>query len=424
MSETRVGAAVEWRSHYMLPLVASLGYATSVIHIYGLSPYFEPLQQAFGWSRSQVTVGITIATVINGVCAIPVGMLVDRFGPRLVGLIGVLLTTFAFGLMGRATGQDGQWYFLWGLMALATLPVQATIWTSAVASRFEFSRGLALAVALSGAGVAGFIFPILGTYLIESYGWRDAFAAEGAIWAAVTFPLLFLFFRGANDKQRKRRRIVPKPSVLTGLSTIEAMRSFVYIRLFGACLLFTFTIIALVLHFLPILTDQGVSRVAAASVASLIGLFSIVGRLATGYLLDHIRASTVGAIAFLLPIVSCLLIQFAGAHPVAQVTAAVFIGLALGSEIDVVVYLTTRHFGLKNFGAIYGGLLAALSFGTAFGPLAAASVYDHYGSYSPFLMATIVFMALSSLGLATLPKPAFAVVQLEVAEPEVTARAQ
>jgi nitrate/nitrite transporter NarK len=54
---------------------------------------------------------LTIATVINGICAIPVGMLVDRFGPRSVGLVGVLLTTFTFGLMGTSTGQSGQWFF-------------------------------------------------------------------------------------------------------------------------------------------------------------------------------------------------------------------------------------------------------------------------------------------------------------------------
>src|SRR3546814_5671960 len=55
------------------------------------------------------------------------------------------------------------------------------------------------------------------------------------------------------------------------------------------------------------------------------------------------------------------------------------------SEIDVVVFLVSRHFGLKNFGGLYGGLLAALSIGTALGPLAAAQIYDRTGSYEMFL---------------------------------------
>ena len=83
---------------------------------------------------------LTIATFINAVFCIPVGALVDRLGPRLVGLLGVLLTAGAFALIGTATGDDGNWYLLWCIMAVATLPVQATIWTSAVASP---SRSLA-----------------------------------------------------------------------------------------------------------------------------------------------------------------------------------------------------------------------------------------------------------------------------------------
>ena len=60
---------MEWRQFGMLPVVAALGYATSVIHVYGLGPYIEPIQEAFGWSRTRVTSGLTIATVINAVFA-------------------------------------------------------------------------------------------------------------------------------------------------------------------------------------------------------------------------------------------------------------------------------------------------------------------------------------------------------------------
>jgi hypothetical protein len=54
-------------------------------------------------------------------------------------LIGVLTTSGAFALIGTATGGDHNWYLLWGLLALAALPAQSTIWTSAVASWFELS---------------------------------------------------------------------------------------------------------------------------------------------------------------------------------------------------------------------------------------------------------------------------------------------
>jgi hypothetical protein len=69
------------------------------------------------------------------------------------------------------------------------------------------------------------------------------------------------------------------------------------------------------------------------------------------------------------------------------------------------VYLTTRHFGLRSFGALYGGLLFAMSIGTALGPLAASQVFDLYGNYTGFLWLASGLMVLSSLSLATLPHP-------------------
>ena len=83
------------------------------------------------------------------------------------------------------------------------------------------------------------------------------------------------------------------------------------------------------------------------------------------------------------------------------------VGLTLGAEIDVIVYLATRHFGLKAFGALYGGLLVALSVGTATGPLAASAIFDRYGAYEPFLWATVGMMVVSSLFLLSLPRPQF-----------------
>ena len=74
----------------------------------------------------------------------------------------------------------------------------------------------------------------------------------------------------------------------------------------------------------------------------------------------------------------------------------------------MIVYLTTRHFGLRNFGTLYWGLLTALSLGTAFGPLAAAAVYDATGSYQPFLWLTVVSMLASATALASLPQAGLA----------------
>lgn len=392
----------EWRAHPMLPVAAALGYATSVIHIYGLGPYIEPVASSFGWSRTQVTVGLTIATLIQALMSVPVGLAVDRFGPRVLGVAGVLVTAGAFACIGSATGGTGNWYLLWLVMALATLPVQATVWTSAVATRFETSRGLAFAVTLCGASVAQALFPYLGARLIAAYGWQQAMAWQAGIWIALAFPVILLFFRGARDGTRPSRTAATET---TGATFREGLRSSVYQRLFGTCLMLTFAMVALSIHFVPILTARGASSTEAAVIASLIGLASLAGRLGTGILIDRFPASLVGGAVFLLPAAGALVLLGSGATGAGPMLAAALIGLTLGAEIDVVVYILTRHFGLRSFGALYGALLTALSAGTAIGPLVAANVFDRSGSYDPFLWATVALMLASSAAIFSLPRP-------------------
>ena len=397
----------EWRSFWFLPFAAALGYSTSVIHVYSLGPFIEPLQQAFGWSRAQASLGISISSLISAIFCIPIGMLVDRVGPRRVGLVGVLLMLSAFALLGTTTGGMANWVLLWVIVACATLWVQATVWTSAVASRFESSRGIAFAITLSGASLSATVFPLLVTWLIGTYGWRTAFTAMGGIWAALVFPVLFLCFRGAQDVLRKQGpAAIGSAKILKGLTLSEGLRSPKLYKLLLASGLFSFTAIGALVHFVPILTDSGATPLAAAGVASLIGIFSIIGRLGTGLLLDKFPGHLVGAAAFMLPIISAVLLLFAGSDPVSQSIAAAALGLTVGSEVDVIAFLAAKHFGLKNFGALYGALVMALSMGTAFGPLTAGFVFDYNGSYAPFLMLAMVLMAVSAIALVSLgPAP-------------------
>jgi MFS family permease len=401
--DTANGAAAEWRKFGFLPIAAALGYATSVLHVYSLGPFIGALQHEFGWSRAEASAGLTIAALISGLGCIPIGMLVDRIGPRRVGLVGVLAMCGAFAFTSTATGSVPNWLALWAVIAVGTFGVQATVWTSAVASRFDVSRGFAFAITLCGASISATVYPIFATWLIGSYGWRTAYLAMGGIWAAVVFPLLFFIFRGAQDDLRERRteKVAVSP-VLTGITLAEGLRSPTLYKLLMAAGLFAFTAIGVVVHFVPILTDSGATPLSAAGIASLVGIFSIVGRLGTGVLLDKFPGHIVGAIAFLIPIFACVLLLIDGANPMSQSIAAAIFGLTVGSEVDVIAYLAARHFGLKNFGALYGVLQVALAVGTAFGPLAAGAVFDRYDSYGPFLMLTTVLMAASAIALFTL----------------------
>ena len=395
-------AKAEWRRFWFLPLTAALGAATSALCIYSLGPFMEPLSREFGWSRAQISVGISVATFSSGIFCVPIGILVDRVGPRCVGLIGVPAMSGVFALLSTTTGTVANWIGLWIGIALGMMFVQPIVWISAVATRFEASRGLAFAMTLSGPSVAAVVNPVLATWLIGNYGWRTAFAAMGGGWALLVFPILVMFFRGAQDTGPQER------AVLTGITVSEGLRSPALYKLLLAIPLFTFTASGALVHFVPILTDRGATPLAAAGIASLIGIFSIVGRLGTGALLDRFPAHLIGATAFMLPILAAALLLWDGANPVSHSIAAATLGLTVGSEVEVIAYLAARHFGLKNFGALYGALLMALSLGAACGPLAAGAVFDRYGNYAPFLMLTMLTMPASAAALGSLGRPATA----------------
>ena len=225
--------------------------------------------------------------------------------------------------------------------------------------------------------------------------------AMSGIWVLVTLPFMFFCFRGARDQKVTKAAPIDKDTI-AGLTIAEGIRSPALYKLLMAGGFFAFTAIGIVVHFVPILKDSGTDPLAAAGVASLIGIFSIIGRLGTGFLLDRFPSHLIGAVAFVIPIFACLLLIYDGSNPLSQSLAAAIFGLTLGSEVDVIAYLAAKYFGLKNFGALYGALVMALSLGTAFGPLGAGSIYDHYNSYVPFLILTAVMMGASAIALLTL----------------------
>ena len=386
---TPMPATAEWRNFWFVPVAAGLGYATAVMYVYSMGPFIAPISEEFGWSRAQVSSGITIAAFLSAIFCIPIGILVDKIGPRRVGLFGVLVMCGAVALLSTATGSQANWTLLWVILAFATLWVQATVWTSAVNSRFVASRGMALAITLSGASLAATIFPFIATLLIAKFGWRGAYMGLSMGWLALVLPFMFFCFKGAQDEELTGEKDAKEETVLTGLTLQEGLRSGALYKLVMAGGFFAFTAIGTVVHFVPILTDSGAEPLKAASVASLIGIFSLVGRLGTGFLLDRFPGHLVGAIAFIIPIIACALLLTDGSSTINQTLAAIIFGLTLGSEVDVIAYLAAKYFGLKSFGALYGAMVMALSMGTAFGPLGAGALYDHYQSYDQFLMLTL-----------------------------------
>ncbi|MCB2048724.1 MAG: MFS transporter [Novosphingobium sp.] len=404
-------AREEWKRHWLLPFIAAAGYSTASMHSYGIGVFVEPLEAEFGWTRAFISMGLTISGLTGALLAVPMGALVDRYGPRRIGMIGVVLMVSAFGLLGTATGTVVNWIMLWAIIALCNPWSGAVAWTKAVASRFEKSRGLAFAVTLSGAPITTTLIPLIATAVMLGYGWRAGFFGVALAWAVVVWPLVFLFFRSAHEDRQQpahEQNGAAPVAELPGLALRQALRTFDFYKLLLVSAFFAFTVVGTTVHFVPILIDGGSTPLAAAGIASLIGIFSFFGRLGTGFLLDRVPTNLLGGAICTLPAISCALLLLRGDDPVFQSIAAALLGLTVGGEIDVIAYLTTRQFGLKNYGTVYGAMTGAMQIGTATGAVLAGAIYDAQGSYTIFLFITIAAMLTSSLSLLTIVRKPFA----------------
>src|SRR5690606_13507900 len=149
----------EWRRYGLVPVAAMIGYSTMAVQTNIVGPFVTSLEGEFGWTRAQVMIGLTIS---NGLCVLfnlLVGVLADRIGPRRVSLAGVVVKTSAIMLLATVSASVLNWSLLWVIVGIGAILTQANVWVSAVASRFDRGRGLAMAVALSGSSFCAAILP-------------------------------------------------------------------------------------------------------------------------------------------------------------------------------------------------------------------------------------------------------------------------
>lgn len=412
-STSRTTAAAEWRSYWPLTLAAMIGYSTIGLQSYGISPFVSHLEQEFGWSRAEVMIGVSISNAMGILLNIIIGMIVDRFGSRRVALLGLFVKTGSFALLGTATGALLNWALLWAVLAVGVVLVQSTVWTRALARRFDRSRGMAFAVALSGTPVAALILPVLSTSLIAEYGWRLAFAGVGAIWLAVTLPVVFFLFRegdrGAIGAARKEDPAAApqkqSPADLPGLRFREGVRTKAFVCLAVSFGCFSFYSMTVSTNLVPLLTENGVTAMEAAGIASVMGLVGIVARLSVGFLLDHFPGHIIGTCTLLLPVIGAAIFLMDDPGVILLSVAVGTFGAAIGAEMDVALYLATRHFGLRNFGALFNAIITFGALNAAIGPFIGGWLHDLSGTYDPLLVAIMVIMTIGSLMMAIMGRP-------------------
>ncbi|RYD89691.1 MAG: MFS transporter, partial [Sphingomonadales bacterium] len=161
----------------------------------------------------------------------------------------------------------------------------------------------------------------------------------------------------------------------------EALRSWRYWTIVLVALVASVGALALTTHFVPLVTAAGVSRIVAATAAGTIGIASASGRILEGFLLDRFKGPAIGAISLMLPTAACLLVLFVPPSTAWAVAVALVLGAAVGAEVNILAYLTSRYFGVGHYGVLFGIVYSMVIVGGGLGPLLGGMIYDATKSY-------------------------------------------
>lgn len=398
----------EWKAGWKVVLAAAVGFSYFGVMIGSTGLFMEPLGREFGWSRTLLSLGNTISTVMHGILSPFFGLLVDRYGTRRMALPGILLTILASCAFNFVNGSPVQWLLLWFIFGVVSTSIKSTIWNAAVASVFEKGRGLALGLALTGTAITAIVVPPLSNWLIAEFGWRQAYLWLAIGWGGFTFLVCWLCLYDAHDRAAARHK-AGKPAERDfrldqqGLTLREALRDTALLRVAASTVIVILLTMGLAVHLFPILTGAGVSRSDAAWLMSLAGVAGIVGKLASGVLLDRFRPNWIGALTLGISALAFALLLDGIRTPAMIILAMLVNGYTAGTKMQICAFLTAAYGGTRHFGAIYGAMATAVAAGSGLGPVTAGLVYDLFGGYEPFLIAGTIGSIIAGVLLFSLP---------------------
>lgn len=377
----------EFATGWKLLLTCLIGVACGAsplpFNVIGL--LFDPLGNEFGWSRLQVSAGVTVFGITAALLAPLFGAASDRFGVRPVTLVSVFLFGLTFASFYMMPGSLWGYYGLWFLVGLVGIGSTPVTWSRAINLWFFRNRGLALGIMLLGTSVAAMVVPKLAGGILANGTWRDMFLYLAALPLLVSLPLAVLFFREPKEHERPAG-VVQQGGNSTGIVFAQAMRDRRFWLIFASIMLIAAAYGGAHIHMIPIVMDHGFGIAEATSVMGVVGLGILAGRVITGFLLDRFWAGHVAFPLLCLPAVACFMLMGQDSPMSLLLIAGFMLGFAAGAESDLIAYLAGRYFGMGHYGKIYGMLYLPFGLFSAISPMVYGAVRDATGSYDGVLL--------------------------------------
>jgi MFS family permease len=398
-AEVLLAMSVSYR--WVIVAAGALMTCVALGAMFSLAIFQEPIATATGWSHIGIASAMTLNFIVMGIGGFLWGAASDRFGPRIVVLMGAVFLGFALVLASRAQSLM-QFQLTYGVLVglgastfFAPMIGTTTAW-------FEKNRSLAVSLVSAGMGVAPMTISPLARWLISAYEWRTAMLIIGIATWVLLVPAALLVRRPPDGAGGVTTDLSPTNSS-PPLSQAFRSPQFIVLSLtfFACCAAHSGPIF----HMVNYATICGVAPMAAVSIYSVEGLAGLGGRLLYGGLADRLGVKPI--------LVAGLLVQAAALATYLLVSRlgefyalAVIFGSAYGGVMPLYAVLAREYFGPRIIGTVFGAATMLSSLGMAFGPLIGGWIFDTYANYSwLFIGSALVGLGAAAIALAFPPLP-------------------
>ena len=365
--------------------------------------FFKSIESEFELTRMATSAIFSVNMVLGGLFTILFGWILDRYGPRVVFLLMGILTGLSLVLTSQTT-TFWQLFITYSLLlAMGASAIYVGI-MSTVSRWFDQKRGLALGIASTGTGLGPLVTAPFATFLIDRFNWRIAYLVIGIVAWLVVIPLSRLLKKDPHEigelpdgkKTHLENTKIEEVALPSDLSLQQAFRTRNFWSIISIFLLFSFSLFLVLTHLVPHTTDIGYSAAEAATILSLSGGATIVGKMLFGIASDRLGRK--------LALVICSLLQFGAmvwllwAQDLWMLYLfAIFFGLAWGGMGPAMAALIGDTFGLGKLGVIFGVLDVGFSTGAAIGPVIGGLIFDVSHSYFLAFSLGAAIMLLAAL---------------------------
>ena len=374
-------------------VIAQMVSAGTQVYVAGI--FFDPMTEAFGWSRTEYTFAQTAGQVTSAAAGFFVGAQIDRRGARPLMIVGV--TVMAIGLfLSAEVNALWQWMLVRSVMvAMGSAMVGSLVVSVTVSKWFVERRGRAIGIAAIGTSLAGLLLPPLITPIVDTWGWQWGWRALGVIALLLIYPTALVMRRqpedhglhpdGKSDAEvAAGRGARAEADYANSFTRREALRTSSFYMIVVAYGLGGAGLVTVLLHVIPFLVDSGYSRTEASFFISVLSLPAAVSKPLWGLAAERVHARYLSAASFMIlaaGIASMVLIARVSAPLLLLFATAVTLGAGWGGLIPLQETIWGSYFGRRYLGSVRSVAMPFALLISGSTPVLVSLYFDNVGDY-------------------------------------------